>query len=118
MRGQCHAPDALPPGKSPCAHCTGGWVAPCGKNSTLSGFDLRTVKAVVSLYIDYMQFRLTMILSTWLYFEQIISDISKGRSVKTSVTTSIYRMTRCNIHKTRIFSTVDLRRSTFTRYRR
>jgi hypothetical protein len=26
--GQRHAPAALPPGKRPVAHCTGGWVGP------------------------------------------------------------------------------------------
>jgi hypothetical protein len=35
--GQPHAPAALPPGKRPGTHCTGGWVGPraglegCGK---------------------------------------------------------------------------------------
>jgi hypothetical protein len=35
--GQLHAPAALPPGKRPGTHCTGGWVGPragldgCGK---------------------------------------------------------------------------------------
>jgi hypothetical protein len=26
--GQIHAPAALPPGKRPVTHCTGGWVGP------------------------------------------------------------------------------------------
>ena len=26
--GHCHAPAALPPGKRPGTHCTGGWVGP------------------------------------------------------------------------------------------
>ena len=38
MGGQHHAPAALPPGKKPGIHCTGGWVGPkagldgCGKS--------------------------------------------------------------------------------------
>jgi hypothetical protein len=28
MGGQLHAPAALPPGKRPGTHCTGGWVGP------------------------------------------------------------------------------------------
>ena len=38
VRGQHHAPAALPPGKMPGTHCTGGWVGlgagldRCGKS--------------------------------------------------------------------------------------
>ena len=58
MRGQRHAPDVLPQGKRPGTHFTGGWLAPGSvwtgaKSLNLSGLDLRTVQAVVSLYIDY-----------------------------------------------------------------
>jgi len=69
------------------------------------------------VFISTIQTRPTMILSTLLCFKQTLSDISKCRSVETSVTICIYRPTRCNIHKTRIFSTVALRTSTLTRYR-
>jgi hypothetical protein len=41
----------------------------------------------------------------------------EGSTVETSVTICIYRPTRRNIHKTRIFSTVALGMSTLTRYR-
>jgi hypothetical protein len=40
VAGKRHAPAALPPGKRPAPHCTGGWVGPragldgCGKSST------------------------------------------------------------------------------------
>jgi hypothetical protein len=41
--GQLHALDALPPGKRPGTHCTGGWVGPragmggCGKSRPPTG---------------------------------------------------------------------------------
>jgi hypothetical protein len=40
--GQRHAPAALPPGKRPGTHCTGGWLGPradldeCGKSNTVN----------------------------------------------------------------------------------
>jgi hypothetical protein len=46
--GQRHAPDALPPGKRPCAHCVGGWVGPragldgCGKSMSYKYVNLCT----------------------------------------------------------------------------
>ena len=56
--GQRHAPAALPPGKRPGNHCTGGWVDPgagndgCGKILPAPGFDARTVQHVACRYID------------------------------------------------------------------
>ena len=55
--GQGHAPAALPPGKRPGTHCTGGWVGPragmdgCGKSPS-PGFDPWTVRPVASRYTD------------------------------------------------------------------
>jgi hypothetical protein len=57
--GQPHAPAALPPGKRPGTHCTGGWVGPragldgCGKSRLSPGFDHWTVQPVASRYTDY-----------------------------------------------------------------
>jgi len=62
--GQRHAPAALPPGKRPGTHCTGGWVGPragldgCGKSRPpppphTPGFDLRTVQPLGSRYTDF-----------------------------------------------------------------
>ena len=47
---QHHVPAALPPGKRPGTHCTGGWVGPraslegCRKSCPPSGFDLSNVR--------------------------------------------------------------------------
>jgi len=59
VRGQCHVPAALYPGKRPSTHCTGGWVSPiagldrCGKSRPPPGFDPQTVQPVASHYTDY-----------------------------------------------------------------
>jgi hypothetical protein len=55
--GQLHALAALPPGKTPGTHCTGGWVdSKTGLdgcwNLTPPGFGSRTVQPVVSRYTD------------------------------------------------------------------
>jgi hypothetical protein len=56
---QCHAPAALPPGKRPGTHFIGGWVGfragleGCGKISSPSGFDPRTIQPISNRYIDY-----------------------------------------------------------------
>ena len=52
--GQRHDPAALPAGKIPGTHCTGGWVGPragldvSGKSHPPPGFDPRTVQPVAS----------------------------------------------------------------------
>ena len=57
-RGQRHAPAALCPRERPDPHCTGGWVGTrtgqnsCRKSRPPPGFDLQTVQAVASRYID------------------------------------------------------------------
>jgi hypothetical protein len=58
--GQHHAPAALPTGKRPGTHCTGGWVGPragldgCGKSPPPPpGFDRRTVQHVASRNTDW-----------------------------------------------------------------
>jgi hypothetical protein len=49
--GQLHAPAALPPGKRPGTHFTGGWVGPQGRSGRVRkvspppGFDDRIVQA-------------------------------------------------------------------------
>jgi hypothetical protein len=54
--GQRRASAALPPGKRPGIHCTGGWVGPrvgvdgCGKCHHLPGFDPQTVQPLASCY--------------------------------------------------------------------
>jgi len=54
--GQSHAQAALPPGKRPLTHCTGGWVDllagldGCGKCPI--GFYFGTVNLVASRYTD------------------------------------------------------------------
>ena len=59
MCGQGHAPAALPPGKIPGTHCTGGWEGPrtgldgCRKFRPPPGFDPRTVQPVGSRYTDW-----------------------------------------------------------------
>ena len=56
---QQHTLAALPR-KRLSTHCMSGWVGSrtgldgCGKNSPPQGFDLRTVHAVPSCYIDYV----------------------------------------------------------------
>ena len=51
-------PVALPHGKRPGTHCSGGWVGPragldwCGKSRLPPGFDHRTVQTVASRYTD------------------------------------------------------------------
>ena len=56
--GQRHAPAALPPGKKPGTHCTGGWVGPrvgldgCGESRPPLVFDSRTVNRIASVYTD------------------------------------------------------------------
>ena len=56
--GERHAPAALPPGKRPGTHFTGGWVGQrvgldrCGKYRLPPGFDLRTVQPAASRHID------------------------------------------------------------------
>jgi hypothetical protein len=56
---QRHAPAALPPGKRPSTHCTGGWVGPrtgldrCWKSRPPPGFDPQTVHPVASRYTDW-----------------------------------------------------------------
>jgi hypothetical protein len=55
--GQLHAPAALPPGKRPSTHCTGGLVGPRAglegaENLTLT-FDPRTVQLVASRYTHW-----------------------------------------------------------------
>ena len=57
VRGQRHAPAALPPGKRPGSHCVGRWVGPragldeCGISRPPPGFDSRTVQPLAqSLY--------------------------------------------------------------------
>ena len=59
LRGQRHAPAALPPGKSPGTHFIGGWVGPragldgCGKSRPPPpGFDPRTVQPIASRCTD------------------------------------------------------------------
>ena len=55
--GHHHAPAALPPGKRPGTHCTGGRVGPraaldgCGKCSP-TGIRSRTVQPVASRFTD------------------------------------------------------------------
>ena len=56
---QRNAPAALPPGKRPDTHCTGGWLGPrtgkggFGKLSPLPpGFDPRTIQHAESRYTD------------------------------------------------------------------
>jgi hypothetical protein len=57
--GQLHAPAALPPGKRPGTHFTGGWVGPQGRSGRVRkispppGFDPRTVQPVASRYADW-----------------------------------------------------------------
>jgi hypothetical protein len=57
--GQCHAPAALPPGKRPGTHCTGGCVGPrasldrCRKILPPLGFDLWPVQPVVITVLNY-----------------------------------------------------------------
>ena len=57
--GQRHATAAVPPGKRPGTHCTGGWMGPragldrCGKSRLPPGFYPRTVLSVASPYTDY-----------------------------------------------------------------
>jgi hypothetical protein len=57
--GQHHAPAALPPGKRPGIHCTGGSVGPRAgfgrvrKISPRPGFDPWTFQPVASRYTDY-----------------------------------------------------------------
>jgi hypothetical protein len=59
MRGQRHAPVALPPRKRPVTHCTGGWVGPTaglGRAQEISsqpGVVHRTVQPVASGYTHY-----------------------------------------------------------------
>ena len=56
---QGHAPAALPPGKRPHTHCTGGWMGPRGRSGWVQnvsfprGFDPRTVQLVASRYTDW-----------------------------------------------------------------
>ena len=58
MGCQRHAPAALPPGKRPGTHCTGGRLGPQGlssrvwKTSRPPGFDPRTVQPVAIRYTD------------------------------------------------------------------
>ena len=58
VRGQRHAPAALPPGKRPGKHCIGGWVGTKvsldgrGKSRLPPGFDPRTFQPVASRYTD------------------------------------------------------------------
>ena len=57
---QRHASAALPPGRRPGTHCTGGWMGPragldgCGKSRLPPGFDPRTVQPIGSRYTDYV----------------------------------------------------------------
>jgi hypothetical protein len=59
VRGQRHAPAALPPGKRPGTQRTRGWVGPragldgCGKLRPPPGLDPRAVQPVGSRYTDY-----------------------------------------------------------------
>jgi hypothetical protein len=55
--GQHHAPAALPTGKRPVTHCTGGWVGPRAsmegtENLAPPEFDPRAVQPVASRYTD------------------------------------------------------------------
>jgi hypothetical protein len=56
VSGPQHVPAALPPGKRPATHCTGGRVGPrhglngCRKSCPPLGIDPRTVQPVRSLY--------------------------------------------------------------------
>jgi len=55
VSGQRHASAALPPGKRPGTHCTGGWVGPIvgyGRPPPPPGIDPRTVQPVASRYTD------------------------------------------------------------------
>jgi hypothetical protein len=58
--GQHNAPAALPPGKRPGTHCTGGCVGPRAglvwvqEISPTPGFDPRTVQPIEGLYADYI----------------------------------------------------------------
>ena len=57
--GQRYAPAALPQGKRPGTHFTGGWVGPravldaCGKSRPPPGFNPRTVQPVASRYTNW-----------------------------------------------------------------
>jgi len=48
--GQRHDPAALPPGKRPASHRTGGWVGPRGGLDGCGKSDPRTVQPVASCY--------------------------------------------------------------------
>ena len=58
--GYRHAPAALPPGKRPGVHYTGGWVRPqvrsgqVRKISPAPGFDPRTAQPAASRYTDFL----------------------------------------------------------------
>ena len=60
--GESHAPAALPPGKSPGTHCTGGWVGStadlngCGEEKISCPTGLRTPnrQPAASRYTDYV----------------------------------------------------------------
>ena len=53
MGGQRHTPAALPLGKGPGSHFTGGWVdRGDGKVSPSAGFESRTVQPVGSSFTD------------------------------------------------------------------
>ena len=58
MGGQCHAPAALPPGKTRYQFYIGGWVGPragldwCGKSHPPPAFNPLNVQFVASRYAD------------------------------------------------------------------
>jgi hypothetical protein len=72
--GQCHAPAALPPGKTPGTYCIGGLVGRSGRVRKISsppGFDSLTVQPVESCYTDCAVPAHCFVLTKWMHVRPV-----------------------------------------------